>query len=128
MAVKMKMIKTIKDAYIKDFKKGVTHNYYINDMRFVSSDNWIRKKEWIEIAKCCINSKTNILQALEILIVEDFKTFYFFAKNTIEEWYLDDAHDVNNYYNILAFFPKENFLRKKFLENYASLISYDSWG
>ncbi len=98
--------------------EGYRKNIYIDNIRYLKSDTWITKKEWVKYAQVFINKDIHIVKALEILLSEEFEKYYEYANNFIQDWNKTKDYDyTKEYYNILAFFPKKHPLRI-FLNNY----------
>ena len=73
------------DQYWVDFENGNTWNYYIQIPHYVTSDTWATKEDFIYHAKKCVDKKINILQALEILIKEEYNNYIEMAISEVED-------------------------------------------
>ncbi len=124
------LAKNLIDKYWVDFRSGTTWNFYSCGLRRRIGDTWAKTSEWIENAKVCIESNINLIQALEILLVEEKEQYLEVAEHVVSDWYKSGAHDPYYYYQVMAKLPDDNFYRKKYLspENYESFIGNDGWG
>jgi len=118
----------IVEQYIREFLDGKSYNYYIDSLRYKSSDTWFTKDDWIKIAKECIFGNHNILQALEILIVEEYDKYYSMADKVLTEWYDAGGYDIQYYHDIIAFMPKDYPIRKKIVGDYSDYLENYSIG
>ena len=117
--------KNVIEIYKEEFVEGKTYNYYLDSLRFTKEDTWITVDEWINFAEICISRQNNTLQALEILIVEEYDKYYSMADKILTEWYDAGAYDIEYYYNIIAFMPTEYPIRKEIVGDYSDyLVNY----
>lgn len=103
------------NEYWRDFKEGVTWNYYLWKPKYIEGDVWASKNQWVMAAKECIDKNINVIQALEVLLYECYDEYCDFAERFIARWHEVDGHDDYIYYDILAKLPKENSVRKNLL-------------
>ena len=84
----------------------------------------------MSIAKECIQSKKNVLQALEILLSLDFDNYFSLADDMVSKWHQDGCYDSYYYFDIVATFPKEHEIRRQFFDPsvFEGLMSDDGWG
>ena len=120
--------KEIINNYFSLFEEGKTYNYYLDRFRYSSEDTWATKEQWVNIAKRCIKNKTNIIQALEILIREEFDKYYKLADSILLEWKLEGAYDIGAYYDLIFSMPKDYALRREIVGDYSEYLIDDSWG
>lgn len=103
----------IEDYWI-EFERGRTWNFYLSSERLVLGDTWKNKNDFTELAIKNIAQGKNILQALEILMVENREFYYSQAEEIISSWYESGANDPNYYFDILVHLDKENIFREYF--------------
>jgi len=105
--------------YWKYFKEGEEYNLFFDRLRYNKNDIWTNDKEWIDVAKECINKgEKNELNALSILLKEEYDTFYSKAKILVDKWFEEDPHCEGWYwfYSLILYFPKDSLVRKDILD------------
>ena len=122
--------KKLTSEYWRDFRKGATWNFYSDKLRNSSDEVWTNPSDWVGCATECIQSNTNVVQALEILLVEQKEKYLGVAEKFVFDWYEGGAYDVHYYYEIMARLPCDNAIRSKFLSsaNFKDFIQDDGWG
>lgn len=118
-------MKKIINSYFDNFKNGKKNNYYLDKKRYNANDTWASKDTWVKIAKECIANNQNILQALEILIIEEYNEYYSIADKVLIDWYNGGPNDIEYYHDILAFMPKDYSIRQEMVGDYSDyLVNY----
>jgi len=122
--------KKLISKYWSDFRSGSTWNFYSSKLRNQRDDAWVKPEEWIEHAKMCIESNTNLIQALEILLVEEKEQYLDVAEHLLSDWHKSGAHDPYYYFDVMARLPKENSIRKEYLSStcFKEFMVDDGWG
>ena len=115
-------MKEIINNYWASFKNGKEYNYYLDKKRYDSNDTWATKDDWIKISKECISNNCNILQALEILIIEEYNEYYSMVDQILTEWYANGGHDIEYYHDLIIAMPKDYSIRKKIVGDYSDYI------
>lgn len=64
-----------------------------------------------------MNTKTNVIQALEILLVEKSDQYISTAIDIVDEWFGNGDHDAYYYYDVLALLPDSYSVKRKVLKN-----------
>lgn len=122
------LCQTLIDSYWSEFKAGTTWNYYFLRPKYVESDTWASKEKWLSVSKECIETGTNVLQALEILLDLEYENYIDTAEKIVMDWYNSGAHDSYYYFDIIAKFPQDRPIRKDILsiDNFEDIYSDDS--
>lgn len=104
--------------YWKDFTTGSTWNYYIIPLKYLPSDTWATREQWIKVAKDFIEKETHVLAGLEILLGEGQFEYLPLALDIVKKWdeEVEEAEvcEPEYYYDIIKFFPLENIYRRKY--------------
>ena len=115
-------------SYWKNFKNTKKNNYYLDKRRYNTGDTWASKETWVKIAKECIANNQNILQALEILIIEEYDEYYPMADKVLTEWQEAGGYDIKYYFDILVAMPKDYPIRQEILGDYSEYLENYSVG
>lgn len=121
------LMKDIVTMYWHRFIEGKDYNYYLDKRRYNSNDTWAVKYDWVKVAKECIARDYNVLQALEILIIEEYDQYYSTVDKVLTEWYANGGYDIEYYYDLIAAMPKDYVIRKEIVEDYSDcFIDYSA--
>jgi hypothetical protein len=122
------MVETIMQEIINDywvgFKNGKEYNYYLDKMRYNSNDTWATKADWVKVAKECISSNHNVLQALEILIIEEYDEYYLMVDEILTQWYANGGYDIEYYYDLIIAMPNDYPIKKEIIGDYSDYFKH----
>jgi hypothetical protein len=114
--------------YWRDFENGDTWNFHSNPgwggIWYTRTDAWATREKWLAVARRCIEERSNIRQALEVLLAEGCKEYLPVARRFAEEWNEYGGHDAYRFVDILSHFPPGDPLREQYL-GYASPAEFD---
>lgn len=98
---------------------GPARNYRFDHLRYLESDTWATREQWIAAARLCVENKTKLLFGLEILLAEGLDEYLPLAQDLIRDWDEQyEGHDPEYYYDLLAQLASDDPMRRKYLSGF----------
>jgi hypothetical protein len=99
-------------AYWHDFEFGKTWNYRLILPKYVDGDAWATREQWLAVARRILAGDSFPLRALDVLLAEGCTEHLDDARRLLHAW---DGHDPEYYFDLLAWLPAEDRVRRALL-------------
>lgn len=96
-------------------EEGNAWNYFGWSPKYVPSDTWATRSQWIDFARACLAKDKAGINAHQILLDAGCEGALAPAREFVDEWHRRSAHDPEYYWKILSYLPEEDPLRQEYL-------------